>query len=194
MARSEDLARWCEMVRDSVRAGNTLRAAFDATARPGLVGDSLRVPVRLLSDHCEAMPVSAALRRFADDVADPIGDQIVLSLVMVEEQGGRDFVPVLSEIVESVRRGAAMRRRVETGRARTYAATRSTIGITILLAVLMSVFASDFMSPFDSVVGQFWMAIVGATFTAAVWAMIPLSKPEPEPRLLATMATPGVAS
>ena len=192
LARAEDLARWCEMVRDSVRAGAPLRQAFDATARPGLVGESLRIPVRLLSDRCEVMPVAQALRLFADDVADPVADQIVVSLIMVEEEGGKDFVPILNEIVETVRRGVSMRRRVETGRARTYAATRSTIGITIVLAVLMTTFASDFMTPFDSFVGQFWMAIVGALFTGAVWATIPLSRPEPEPRLL-TSATVGVA-
>lgn len=188
LGRSEDLARWCEMVRDSVRAGTSLKAAFDATAQPNLVGVTIRVPVRLLSDRCDEIPVSAALRMFADDVADPICDQVVLSLVMVEEQGGKDLVPVLTEVVDSVRRRAAMRRRVETGRARTYAATRAMVGMTILLAVLMTVFATDFMSPFDGVFGQVWMGVVGAAFTGAVWAMVPLSKPEPEPRLLASMS------
>jgi len=193
LGQSEDLARWCEMVRDSVRAGSSLKAAIDATAQPRLVGMTIRVPVRVLSDRCDEMPVSRALRMFADDVADPICDQVVLSLVMVEEQGGKDLVPVLREVVDSVRRRAAMRRRVETGRARTYAATRAMVGMTILLAVLMTVFATEFMSPFDTVFGQVWMGVVGAAFTGAVWAMVPLSQPEPEPRLLAAMSDRVVA-
>jgi len=86
-----------------------------------------------------------------------------------------------------------MRRRVETGRARTYAATRAMVGMTILLAVLMTVFATEFMSPFDTVFGQVWMGVVGAAFTGAVWAMVPLSQPEPEPRLLAAMSDRVVA-
>lgn len=58
------------------------------------------------------------------------------------------------------------------------------------MAVLMTTFASDFMTPFDSFVGQFWMAIVGALFAGAVWATVPLSRAEPEPRLL----TPALGS
>jgi Flp pilus assembly protein TadB len=192
--RAEDLARWCEMVRDSMRSGSGLKDAIDATAQPQVSGVTIRMPVRLLSDRCEAMPISKALRLFADDVSDPICDQIVLSLVMVEEQGGKELVPVLSEIVGSVRRRASMRRRIETGRARTYAATRGMVGMTILLASLMTIFASSFMKPFDGFVGQFWMGVVGASFTAAVWAMIPLSRPEPDPRLLANLNETAVAA
>ena len=190
LARAEDLARWCEMVRDSMRSGSGLKDAIDATAQPQVSGLTIRVPVRVLSDRCDAMPISKALRLFADDVSDPICDQIVLSLVMVEEQGGKELVPVLSEIVGSVRRRAAMRRRVETGRSRTYAATRAMVAMTIALAALMTVFATDFMKPFDTAMGQVWMGVVGASFTAAVWAMVPLSRPEPDPRLLANL--PGV--
>lgn len=188
LARAEDLARWCEMLRDTMRAGNGLKASIDATAQPRVSGQTIRVPVRVLSDRCDLMPVSAALRLFADDVADPICDQIVTSLIMVEERGGKELVPVLSEIVESVRRRARMRRRVEVGRARTYSATRAMVVMTLLLACLMTMFATSFMEPFDSAAGQFWMGVVGAIFVGAVWAMIPMSRPEPQARLLANLA------
>ena len=191
LARAEELARWCEMVRDTMRAGSGLTAAIDATARPRVSGDTIRVPVRVLSDRCETMPVAEALRLFADDVADPICDQIVTSLIMVEERGGKELVPVLSEIVSSVRRRASMRRRVEVGRARTYSATRSMVIITVVFALLMAVFATSFMEPFDSAAGQFWMFLVGAIFTGAVWAMIPMSRPEPQARLLRTLTPEG---
>ncbi len=188
LTRAEELARWCEMVRDTTRAGSGLKAAIDATAKPRVSGRTIRVPVRVLSDRCETMPVSEALRLFADDVADPICDQIVTSLIMVEERGGKELVPVLSEIVSSVRRRASMRRRVEVGRARTYSATRAMVVITMSFAMLMAVFATSFMEPFDSAAGQFWMFVVGAIFTGAVWAMIPMSRPEPEARLLSRLA------
>lgn len=191
--RAEELARWCEMLRDSMPAGMGLKRAIDATARPKVAGRTIRVPVRVLSDRCEEMAVSTALRMFADDVADPICDQIVTSLVMAEERGGKELVPVLSEIVSSVRRRASMRRRVEVGRARVYAATRAMVMMTIGLALLATLFASSFMEPFDSAGGQFWMGVIGAIFTGAVWAMVPLSRPEPDPRLLAELGRVAVA-
>lgn len=187
LQRAEELARWCEMVRDTMRGGAGLKAAIDATAKPRVSGATIRVSVRTLSDRCDTMPVSAALRLFADDVADPICDQIVASLIMVEERGGRELVPVLSEIVTSVRRRASMRRRVEVGRARTYSAQRAMVVITMGFALAMAAFASSFMEPFDSAAGQFWMFVVGATFTGGVWAMIPMSRPEEEARLLGSM-------
>lgn len=188
LARAEDLARWCEMLRDTMRAGNGLKASIDATAQPRVSGQTIRVPVRVLSDRCDMMPVAAALRLFADDVADPICDQIVTSLIMVEERGGKELVPVLSEIVESVRRRATMRRRVEVGRARTYSATRAMVVMTLLLACVMTMFATSFMEPFDTAAGQFWMGLVGVIFVGAVWSMIPMSRPEPQARLLSTLS------
>ena len=188
LQRAEDLARWCEMVRDTMRGGAGLKAAIDATAKPRVTGVTIRLPVRLLSDRCDTMPVSAALRLFADDVADPICDQIVASLLMVEERGGRELVPVLSEIVTSVRRRASMRRRVEVGRARTYSAQRAMVVITMGFALCMALFAQSFMEPFDTAAGQFWMFVVGAIFTGGVWAMIPMSRPEAEARLLGPVA------
>lgn len=192
LALAEDLARWCEMVRDAMRAGNGLKDAFDITATPRVAGATIRVAVRTLSERCETMPVSTALRLFADDIADPICDQIVTSLIMVQDKGGKQLVPVLSEIVVSVRRRASMRRRVEVGRARTYSATRSMVIMTLGLAGLMTVFATSFMDPFDTPGGQFWMAAVGVIFVGAVWAMIPMSRPEPQTRLLASVGSESV--
>ena len=179
--RAEDLARWCEMVRDTIRAGNGLKASIDATAQPRVSGATIRVPVRVLSDRCEHMSVSDALRLFADDVGDAICDQIVTSLIMVEEKGGKQLVPVLTEIVDSVRRRASMRRRVETGRARTYSATRSMVAMTIGLALLATMFGGSFMDPFNT---------VAVIFIGGVWSLIPMSRPEPEPRLLRDLQRP----
>lgn len=196
LERTEELARWCEMIRDSTLAGDGMKDAIDATARPQVSGPRIRVEVRTLSDRCDEMSIVNALRLFADDVADPICDQIVTSLIMVEEGGGRDLVPVLTKIVESVRRRASMRRRVETGRAKTYASARAMVGMTIFLAMLATLFASSFMAPFDSAGGQFWMALIGVIFTSAVWALVPLSRPDPDIRLLSplTPITPAKAT
>lgn len=192
--RAEHLARWCEMVRDQIRAGNTLKAAIDTTANGRVTGDTIRVPVRVMSDRCDDMSVSDALRLFADDVGDAICDQIVTSLIMVEEKGGKQLVPVLSEIVDSVRRRASMRLRVETGRARTYSATRAMVYMTIGLALLATLFGGTFMEPFDTFAGQFWMAIIGVIFVGGMYSMIPMSRPEPEPRLLSDLpSTPARA-
>ena len=78
-----------------------------------------------------------------------------------------------------------MRQRVETGRARTYASARAMVVITMLMVVVLMLFSPDFMEPYDSVGGQLVMAIAGALFAGAVWALIQMSRPESQPRVLA---------
>lgn len=78
-----------------------------------------------------------------------------------------------------------MRQRVETGRARTYASARSMVVITLLMVAVLMLFSPDFMAPYDEAWGQVVMSIAGALFVGAVWALIQMSRPVPQPRVLA---------
>ena len=78
-----------------------------------------------------------------------------------------------------------MRQRIETGRARTYASARSMVTITMLMVVVLMLFSPDFMEPYDAAGGQLVMLIAGALFVGAVWALIQMSRPIAQPRVLA---------
>lgn len=182
-AKSEALASWAEMLRDTITAHAGLREAIALTAR--VAPAPIRPEVQLLAVRAERESLTTALRRFAVDVADPVADLIVASLVIAAERQAQRLAELLTQIAGSAREQSAMRLRVETGRARTYASSRALVVITFGLAVVLLVFSPTFMSPYDSVTGQIVLMAIGALFAGALWSLVQLGRPVTPPRLLA---------
>ena len=182
-AKSEALASWAEMLRDTITAHAGLREAIALTAR--VAPAPIRREVQLLAVRAERESLTTALRRFAVEVADPVADLIVASLVIAAERQAQRLAELLTQIAGSAREQSAMRLRVETGRARTYASSRALVVITFGLAVVLLVFSPTFMSPYDSVTGQIVLTAIGALFAGALWSLVQLGRPVTQPRLLA---------
>jgi len=182
-AKSEALASWAEMLRDTIAAHAGLREAIALTAR--VAPAPIRSEVQLLAVRAEREPLTTALRRFAVEVADPVADLIVASLVIAAERQAQRLAELLTQIAGSAREQSAMRLRVETGRARTYASSRALVVITFGLAVVLLVFSPTFMSPYDSVTGQIVLMAIGALFAGALWSLVQLGRPVTPPRMLA---------
>ena len=134
-ARSEALAVWAEMLRDTIAAHAGLREAIAVTARVAPL--PIRAEVQALAVRAEREPLTVALRRFAVEVADPVADLIVAALVIAADRQAHRLAELLSQIAAAAREQAAMRIRVETGRARTYASSRALVAITFGLAVVL---------------------------------------------------------
>ncbi|MCU1368650.1 MAG: putative integral rane protein [Ilumatobacteraceae bacterium] len=188
--RTESLASWAEMLRDTISAHAGLREAIAVTAR--VAPPPIRREVQALSVRAERESLPVALRRFGSEVDDPVADLIVTALVIAAERQAQRLSDLLSEIATSARQQAAMRMRIETGRARTYASSRVLVVITLGLAVLLLLFSPKFMSPYDSATGQLVMLGIGALFAGALWGLVRMSRPAPAPRLLATPTDGGV--
>ncbi|MBI4932877.1 MAG: pilus assembly protein TadB [Actinobacteria bacterium] len=182
-AKSEALASWAEMLRDTITAHAGLREAIALTAR--VAPAPIRKEVQLLAVRAERESLTSALRRFAVEVADPVADLIVASLVIAAERQAQRLAELLTQIAGSARDQSAMRLRVETGRARTYASSRALVAITFGLAVILLVFSPTFMSPYDSATGQIVLMAIGALFAGALWSLVQLGRPVTPPRLLA---------
>jgi tight adherence protein B len=182
-ARSEALASWAEMLRDTITAHAGLREAIALTAR--VAPAPIRNEVQLLAVRAEREPLTTALRRFAVEVADPVADLIVAALVIAAERQAQRLAELLTQIAGSAREQSAMRLRVETGRARTYASSRALVTITFALAAVLIVFSPTFMSPYDSATGQIVLMVIGALFAGALWTLVQLGRPVAPPRLLA---------
>jgi tight adherence protein B len=182
-ARSEALAEWAEMLRDTITAHAGLREAVALTAR--VAPAPIRGEVQALAVRAEREPLGAALRHFALDMADPVADLIVASLVIAAERQAQRLSDLLSQIATAAREQTAMRLRIETGRARTYASSRALVVITFGLAVVLMVFSPKFMAPYDTATGQIVLIVIGGFFAAALAALASMSRPAKPPRLLA---------
>ena len=181
--RSDALAGWAEMLRDTITAHAGLREAIALTAPVAPV--AIRREVQRLAVRAERAPLSTALRSFASEVADPGGDLIVAAFVIAADRQAQRVSELLSQIAVAAREQASMRQRVETGRARTYASSRALVVLTFGMAVGLLVFSPQFMRPYDRLAGQFVLMLIGALFAAALVSLVVLSRPQVPPRLLA---------
>jgi Flp pilus assembly protein TadB len=183
IAKADALAAWAEMLRDTIAAHAGLNQAIVTTAAVAPL--PIQTEVRSLAVRAERMPLSDALRVFAAEVDDAVADLIVASLVIADQHQAQDLTSLLSDIASSSRQRSSMRLRIETGRARTYASVRWIVLLTLGMAVGMILFSPEFLEPYNGLTGQIMFGVVGALFVGAVAALIQMSKPAPEPRLLA---------
>lgn len=186
-ARSDALASWAEMLRDTIASHAGLNEAIAVTAR--VAPPPIRTEVQRLAVRAERESLSTALRSFAADVQDPIADLIVASLVIAADRQAQRLAELLSQIAAAAREQSAMRLRVETGRARTYASSKALVVITLGLAAVLMVFSPSFMEPYGTVTGQFVLIGIGALFAGALWSLVQLGRPVASPRLLGGVDT-----
>lgn len=165
IARTEAIAGWAEMLRDTLAGAAGLEEAMVATAAvaPGAIRD----PVRRLAVRIRHERLVDALRRLADEVADPTADLVVTALSLASQRHARDLGGLLGSLAQSARAQAAMQQRVEAGRARTRSAVRMVTLFTVCFAGGMVVLNRGYLAPFDSTFGQLVLAVVGTGFGAA---------------------------
>ena len=187
--RTEALASWAEMLRDSISSHAGLREAISVTARVAPL--PIRSEVQELAVRAERESLGVALRRFGQQVDDPLADLIVAAMVIAAERQAQRLADLLTQIADAAREMSGMRLRVETGRARTYTSSKVLVMFTFGLAIALLLFAPEFMAPYDTATGQLVMVGIGGLFCAALWSLVVLGRPAQTPRLFA--ATDEVA-
>lgn len=183
-ARTEALASWAEMLRDSISSHAGLREAISVTARVAPL--PIRAEVQELAVRAERESLTTALHRFGQQVDDPLADLIVASMVIAADRQAQRLADLLTQIADAAREMSGMRLRVETGRARTYTSSKVLVLFTFGLAIALLLFAPDFMAPYDTATGQLVMVGIGGLFCGALWSLVVLGRPAASPRLFTT--------
>lgn len=183
VAKIEAIAAWAEQLRDVMAAAAGIQEAIVATGplAPLPIREEVRRLVERISTRRERL--RPALERFADELAHPLSDMVVTSLLLASERQGR-LGDLLSEVARSARQTATMRLRVEAARARTYVTTRLIVGITITITVWLLVFRREYLAPFDTAGGQVMLVVIGAVFLGAGSLMRRMAEPNEPARLL----------
>lgn len=162
MATVEALAGWVENLRDVLSAGEQPLGAVAGTV--STCPPPIRAQVRRLSAGLARQDPSLVLRRFADDVDDPLGDLIAAGLLIAIAQGGRS-VGVLSALAEQARAQSDRRRLIEAERAPMRREVRI---LTLIMGALISglfVFArSDYLRAYSSMQGQLFLSTALVAF------------------------------
>lgn len=167
LARSEAIAQWIEMLRDTMAGAAGLEEAILVSARrppPAIAPTVARLAARL-----EHQPLDRALRGFATEHPDdPTADLLAAALVTAAANETRDLGELLAALVEATRAQVRMRASVDSGRAHVRSATRLVVGVTTLFTVALMLFSRTYLEPYATLEGQLWLAVVGGVFAVSL--------------------------
>lgn len=157
-------------------------------ASVGSSPEPIRKEVSTLAARLNARwPTRTALRKFADDLADPTADLVVAHLLLAERVRGAGLANALDDLAEIIFEEVKMRRAIEADRAKPRRSARIITIMTVSILVLVP-FLGDFVKPYQSAVGQIALAAWVAIDIALLLWLKRLTKGTATPRVLADQA------
>lgn len=183
IARLDGLAEWTRRVADVLTSGaGGLEQAVVMSARtcPPAIAEQ----VGALAARARVRGLEPALRAFADDLDDPMGDRVAAALILRTHAGGRGLVDVLDALASSIAEEVRARRLVEADRTKPRTSTRAIIAITAVVLAGLVVFARNYLDPFSTASGQLVLAVIAAVFGCALVWMRRLTQPQHAGRFL----------
>lgn len=183
MERMEALQAWTRRLADLRTAGGGLEQTLAASLKT--CPDPIRPHVTALVARLRSgWRIDAALRAFADDLADPAADLVVTVLVLDAERRGTGVAGVLDDLADTVAEEVAMRRKVEADRAKPRTSARIVTVIT-LGAAGIGVFNPTYIQPYGSPLGQVVLAGIAVGIAVCLWWMRRVATGAPDTRFLA---------
>ncbi|MEU8192409.1 type II secretion system F family protein [Microbispora amethystogenes] len=184
MRRLEGLAAWTESLRDTIAGAAGLEQAIPSSIRAA--APMLQPHLRALVDRLHMrMPLSDALRIFADELDDTSADLVVAALILNARLRGPGLRDVLSALAVSAREELDMRRRVEAERRSTRKSVQIVVGTALVFAGTLVVFNRSYVEEYNSVLGQAVLVVVAGLFGAGFAWMRRLAHFDKPARILA---------
>ncbi|RAG86216.1 hypothetical protein DN069_07620 [Streptacidiphilus pinicola] len=183
LAEVEAVAGWTEQLRDTLSAAAGLSQAIRATGP--LAPAAIRPQVAALVERMDGgVPLASALREFADQLADPLADLVVVALVTASRRQSGRLTELLAALADTTREQARARIRVHTSQARVRTAQRLITGVSVGMPVALMLLDASFMSPFGTAAGQLVLLWIALVFAAGFAMIRRLARFREGPRLL----------
>lgn len=177
IARSEAIAAWTEMLRDTMAAAEGIEGAIAATVP--IAPAPIRDEVALLDARRRSeQPLPEALASFAAELDHPSGDLVVTALISAAEGEGSDFARVLTRLAAIVRSEVTMRQEVEASRAQVHTSSRMMLAVLMLTALGFAIVSRGYFEPYASASGQVALVVIAALFTSGAVLLERLSRIE----------------
>ncbi|WP_158566867.1 type II secretion system F family protein [Actinomadura craniellae] len=169
IAKLEALAQWARRLAEVMGASRGLEQALADSAR--VAPEAIRAPVGVLADRLNNRAnTEQALRAFADDLDDPIGDLIGCALILAAKRRGPGTREALGLLAHAVEQEVIVRRDVEAERA----SLRTTLLVIVLSVVALSalfISSQTLADPYGTPLGQAVLAVVAAIYAVGLWWM-----------------------
>jgi tight adherence protein B len=184
LARLEALGGWIRRLSDLLSSGAASSLDRALTKAAAVAPAAISVEVDALVSRMAPQGTRAALLAFARDMADPVSDEVVMSLILQLRHGGRGLAAVLSDLTLHVDDQLRMRRDVEADRAKPRSNVRTLVLLTLGLSTGLILFDRTYLAPYGTVTGQFALAGVVAIFAVAMLWLSWMIRQLPGERLL----------
>lgn len=183
IARAESLATWTRRVGDLLAsgAGGLSQAILRSAAT---APEPLTAPVQRLAHRLRTHGTETALRAFADELADPAVDAVVLALLLRLRAGGRGLAELLHHHADAQAREVTARRQIEADRAKPRTTVRCLITITVVMLAGLVLFAGHYLAPFSTAAGQAALAGISTLGAGSMVWMHRLTAPPTAHRYL----------
>ncbi|WP_236700723.1 type II secretion system F family protein [Allosalinactinospora lopnorensis] len=183
------MEEWVRQLASRLSAGIVVEQALVASAQTAPT--AVRAEVARLSARLRnGWPSSEALRRFADELASPVGDLVVAELSLAATRQGAGVSQSLSQLADLVAEEVAMHRQIEAERARPRLTARLVTIIAVIAAGFLAL-SGEYMQPYASATGQIALAGIGMVFIAAMIWMRRMTATRPGPRFLQPAESSG---
>lgn len=184
IARLEGMDEWTRRLAEVIAAGLAPVPALveSADRAPDAIRPEMtRLATKLATPRLDRQQ---ALREFADEIDDTVGDLITLALGIAVGAQASDKVPdVLRTMAEGVSEEVKARREIEVKRSGPRAEARLML-IAVIAMVIGFSLATDYTAAYDSFLGQLVMALCTALMVLALLLLRWFSTGSPPPRIL----------
>ncbi|MEV5695735.1 type II secretion system F family protein [Micromonospora globbae] len=182
IARIEAVGEWTRRLKDVTATGQGLQQSIIHTV--GTAPEEIEEEVRLLAARLQAGWLTrSALLAFADEIGDPVCDQVVAALILHLTDRGERLGDVLGSIAAAAAAEVATRREVEAKRTQPRFAVRFLTGMT-LATVAYGLLNTEYIRPYGTPAGQLVMAALGAAFVGLLAWVRSMSQPQRPARFL----------
>jgi Flp pilus assembly protein TadB len=174
LARTEAIATWTEMLRDTLAGAHGLEQAIMATQPQA--PEAIRREVTTLAARAERQSLAGALAEFGVELAHPVGDLVVTALHRAAEGAVSDLTELLGSLASIARDEAAMRLKVDAERARLRTAVHVIAACTLATVAGLVVLNPSYLSAYRDPLGQAVLAGIAVGAGLALWWLGSMSR------------------
>ncbi len=183
IARLEAMEDWTRGLAGVLHVGVGLEEALASSIRSAPTAIAPQVQ-RLVARLRARWNTEEALRAFADDLNDPVGDLIAANLILAARRRGHGLSTVLEALARSVADDVRNRRQIEADRAKPRATARWVTIISVVVLVVLAV-SGDYVQPYATPLGQVVLSGLLTAYIACLVWLRTMAIGRPAPRILA---------
>lgn len=174
IGRTEAIASWTEMLRDTMAGAHGLEEAIATTA--AVAPEPIGAEVIALAIRIEREPLDYALQAFADELQHPTADLVVTALNLAASGSVGDLAELLGTLAIAARDESAMRMRVEAARARLRTAVRVIAAVTAVTVLGLVLLNRSYLDAYRGAGGQLVLALVAGMWGVGLWWLSRMSR------------------